>query len=174
MPKLQLQDFYFGLAISSLFKYNKDASPSLIDQVNDVGQLWRISTNTSDDFQVYIKYTTKERNTKNPLLTSWGFPLTEKEKERINIALQSPEPLFILLVCGLKGFNDSEIAVLTTRDYKKITHRKSISISVKKDSDTSKPRNFNIQLSKKASDFFPVERNRIEKKLTSLLTEAQI
>lgn len=173
MPKLQLQDFYFGVAISALFKYNQDASPSLIDQVDDVGQFWNIATNTSEDFQVYIKYTAKQRHIENPNQTSWSFPLTDKEKARIDVALQKPEPLFIILVCGLKGFNNSEIAVLTSDDYKKIANRTNIYISVRKDTEKSRPRNFDVQLDRKRSDCFPIERNRIEKKLTSLLGNAQ-
>ncbi len=169
MPKLQLQDFYFGVAISALFKYNQDASPSLIDQVDDLGQLWNIATNTSDDFQVYIKYTAKKVSVKNPNQTSWSFNLSDKEKDRIAIALQKPEPLFIILVCGLKGFNNSEIAVLTSDDYQKISDRTTIYLSVRKDTEKSRPRNFDIQLGRKRSDCFPIERNRIEKKLTDLI-----
>ena len=165
MPKYQQRDFYFGAALSLLFRYNNDSRPSLIESIDNTTQVMRMQTDTSKEFYVYMKYTTSCKYTKKENLNSWSFQISEKDKTAIKEIKDSGFPLYLFFICGMdEEMKTGEIAIITGSEYDKISHKNSLTINTL----GLKPRNFDIHYGKAHMDTFPVERNRIENKLTDL------
>lgn len=148
------KDFYIGVALYSLLKHNRDAKPTLIEPFEDAAH-FLITTNTSRDFHVYIKYTKDSRDENG---RSWRVQLSDKDKQIIDGIAANKQPVCIFFVLG-NDFKSCEIAVFYLCDYRSIKHKTGVSIKLQGD----KPRMFDIMDGHKIA--FRIERNRIEKGL---------
>lgn len=165
MPKIQQRDFYFGAALSMFFKHNKDTRPSIIEAIENSSQIMKMTTNTSDDFYVFMKYTADKKLLRNDKKKSWTFPLTEKDKTIIAKYHSDKVPLYLFFICGYnEEYKTGEIAVLTYDEYEKINHKQSVTITIAKSGD----KHFNVHIGKAQEQTFPVATNRIEKKITDI------
>ena len=79
--RIQTQDFYFGACMFSFFKHNSDTTPSIIESTDEI-QVIKMTTNTSEDFYIIMKYTKNCQNRKT-IYKSWTFPITDKDREMI-------------------------------------------------------------------------------------------
>lgn len=153
MPHYGQRDFYIGVALYALLKSNKDARPSLIEPGENAAR-FIITTNTSIDFEIYIKYTKSKRNN-----IYWSFMLSDKDKSIINHMRANSDQAFIFFVLG-EGFSGCEIAVLTMDEYKQIAHKDSLTIRL----SGSRTKKYDI-MDGKNNVMLRVNRNRIEKQL---------
>jgi len=155
MPKFQQCHFYFGAAFSLFLKHNLDARPSLIGDVDKKTQFIRLCTDHSNDFCIYMKYTSDYKPTKKEALTSWTIPLTSKDKSIIE---NQSAPVFLFFICGYEKEGTGEIVVVTPEDYEKIKNQNSVTINM----IGKRPQEFLIHTGKAQSDTFKVKRNAIE------------
>lgn len=153
MPHYGQRDFYIGVALYAILKSNRDARPSLIEPWENAAR-FVITTNTSIDFEIYIKYTKSKRNN-----AYWGFTLSDKDKSIIDHMRANSDQAFIFFVLG-EGFSGCEIAVLTMDEYKQIAHKDSLTIRL----SGSRTKKYDI-MDGKNNVMLRVNRNRIEKQL---------
>lgn len=164
MPKIQQRDFYFGAALSMFFKHNQDTKPSIIEAIEDCAQIIKMTTNTSNDFYIFMKYTTKQRLLENKEKKSWLFQISQKDKEKIEKYNTNDTPIYLFFICGYnEDYKTGEIVVLTYNEYCKISHKSSVTVNKKNNS-----KHFNIHIGKAEKDSFPVPTNRIEEKITEI------
>ena len=165
MPKIQQRDFYFGAALSMFFKHNQDTKPSIIEAIENSSQIMKMTTNTSDDFYVFMKYTADKKLLKNDEKKSWSFPLTEKDKSIIAKYHSVGIPIYLFFICGYnEEYKTGEIAVLTYEEYEHIKHKSSLTITITKPGD----KHFNVHIGKAQDQTFPVATNRIGKRITDI------
>ena len=96
--KIQMQDFYFGACMFSFFKHNSDTTPSIIESTDET-QVIKMTTNTSKDFYIIMKYTKNCQNRKT-IYKSWTFPITDKDREMISKYHHICENIYFFFVCG--------------------------------------------------------------------------
>jgi len=150
MPKFKERDLYLGAALSLFLRYNTDAKPSMIERIDDKAQLIKMLTDTSDEFFVFMKYTTDCRYTADGLI-SWQFALSPKDKNIIQNCIDSNHPVFIFFICGLnQDTKTGEIAIVTTDEYNDIKHKSSVTIKLK----GKRPHYFDIHIGKAQDDVF--------------------
>ncbi len=165
IPKIQQRDFYFGSALSMFFKHNQDTRPSIIEPIEDCSQIIKMSTNTTKDFYIFMKYTTKQKSLENKNKRSWTFGLSSKDKKIINKYYSEDTPLYLFFICGYnEECKNGEIAILTYNEYNEIKHKSSVTINIKKPRD----KHFNVHKGKAEKDTFSIPTNRIEKKITDI------
>lgn len=162
MPKIQQRDFYFGAALSMFFKHNKDSKPSLLESICETSQLFKMTTDTSDDFYIYMKYTENEQSPIKLENHTWRFNLTKKDKEIIEKCAESGLRTFIILICGKGSFKTGEIAVLTLKEYNQIKHKTGFLIRL----EGIKPKEFDIY---DKNTPFSIKTNRIEQRFTDIV-----
>lgn len=163
MAKIQLRDYYFGAALSMFFKHNKDSRPSMIESSKNNSQLYKMTTDTSEDFFIYMKYTEQEAPSQNPEYHVWQFPLSEKDKSIIDNCIVSGLKTYLILICGQDSLNGGTIAILTQDEYSRITHKTCIRIRTQ----GQKPKKFYI-VDRKSTNTFSIDINRIEKRITDI------
>ena len=159
MPKLKERDFYLGAALSSFLRYNFDTKPSMIERVDDKTQWIKMLTNSSQEFNIFMKYTTKSVY-ENENQISWQFALNPKDKTVIQQCIDSGLNTYIFFVCGLKKPLSGEIAIMSIQEYNTIKHKSNLTIKLK----GARPHVFTIHIGKANADTFSIDRNRIEKK----------
>lgn len=169
--KLQQRDFYIGAVLSCFFVNNLDSKPSLIENIDNSSQLWRMTTNNSRDFFAYIKYTTdKLPDPKKSTNIRWQFSLTDKDKQCIEKkATLENLPVVLFFLCGMKDLIDSEICVVRYEEYLQVQDKSTITIKKVYEKPNSHPRNFFLHIGKKQSEVLPIKRNRIEQNIETLL-----
>ena len=170
--KIQKRDYFFGAALSMFFNHNTDSKPSLIESCGEEACVYRMTTDNSDDFYIYMKYASNELDEpENENERVWQINFSEKDKNVIRECINSGYATFLLLILGSKKLYDNkakdnasfgEIAVLTKKDYERISHKTGIRIKLV----GTRPKVFKIADGKK--DFYPIERDRIEKKFTEI------
>lgn len=154
--RIQKQDYYFGVALSSLFNNNCDATLTLLENGSSSRE-FRMTTNTSSEFILYMKYASKASVQGRE--KTWRFSITDSERQKIGHFIHNEERLFVILICGDKDLKTGDIAVLTTAEFNQLSGKTGISVKV----TGPNAKVFHIQGIKK-----PVQRNRIEKRLTDL------
>lgn len=166
MVSFQQRDFYFGAALSLFFKHNLDSRPSLISDTDKTSQLIKLCTDRSDEFYIYMKFRS-DYNPKDELsnLTSWTFPMYEKDKLTINKIIKDGVPIFIFLICGYQNEETGEIAVLCQQDYDKVKSQNSITLNLRGD----RPKKFHIHTGRAKSETFPIDRNRIQQNFQTMI-----
>lgn len=162
MPRFQQRDFYFGAALSMFLRYNSDSRPTLFENIDKTTRLIKMTTSTSDDFYVFMKYTIRQKNCVHKY-TSWNFQFSEKDKEVIQTFNSPNTPLYIFFICGIDG-NTGEVAILKYDEYLLIEHKTSVTINKENKCD----KHFNIHYAKSKKDTLPLATNRITKKITLL------
>lgn len=161
MSKVQQRDFYYGAALSLFFSRNADSKPSLIES-SDKSCTYKMSTDTSQDFYVYMKYTSKEISI-NIEERVWQFSLTEADKKRISECINSNCKTYIILICGYEKFNGGEIVVLTQQEYYNLSHKTGIRVKLIGKS----PKKFLI-VDRDTDKKLLINRNRFDSKLTDI------
>lgn len=161
MSKIQQRDYYYGAALSLFLSKNIDSKPSLIES-NDKACIYKMTTDTSEDFFVYMKYTGKEI-----LITNderiWQFSLTETDKNKINECIATATKTYIILICGCEQLNEGEVAVLTQKEYCVISHKTGIRVKLVGKS----PKRF-IIVDRDSDKSLFIERNRFDNRLTDI------
>ena len=185
MSKLRRQDFYCGAALAILFRKNEHISPSIVENVSDtegknvVGTFYKIRTQSGNEAILYTKFSSNQQTIKN-LTKAWKFSLTDVEKEKINKQIEKSIPFFVALVCAEQINRDNifgEIALLTIKDYKQISHRSNIIIGLWSDENdetkTERPKLYVLKVGKGNSRnyYYEVKRNQIEIPLDNLIHE---
>lgn len=160
MPKIQQRDFYFGAGLSMFFKHNKDSRPTLLESVDKKSKLFSMTTDTSEEFYVYMKYTEKEQPSKGENSHKWHFPLTSTEKNILDECINSKLKVYIILICGSAPLKTGEIAILSQKEYEKIKNKTSITVKLPKNG-----KKFTIPDS---GGPIRIDTNRIEMKLTEI------
>jgi len=160
LSKVQKRDYYFGAALSLLLSKNGDARPSLVECSESSCQ-YRMITDTSDDFHIYMKYTSYETNKQDE--RAWQFSLTDTDKRRIDKCIQSGLKTFIVFICGCENLSNGEIAVLTQKEYATLVHKTGIRIKLQGKS----PKKYTI-VDRKSNKTFFVDRNRFDYRLTDI------
>ncbi|HBC31601.1 MAG TPA: hypothetical protein DC024_10220 [Clostridiales bacterium] len=166
MVGFQQGDYYFGAALSLFLKHNLDSRPSLISDTDKKSQLIKLCTDQSNDFYIYMKF----RSDYNPKtdssdLTSWTFPLYEKDKQRIEKIINDGIPIFIFLICGYQNEETGEIAVLCKQDYDQIKNQDSVTLNLRGD----RPKKFLIHTGRAQNKTFKIDRNRIQKNFQAMI-----
>lgn len=165
--KLQKRDFYFGACLFSFLKNNTDTTPSIIEKLEQTTQIVKMTTNTSDDFYIFMKYTKDSKST-NIKAKSWTFHLSDKDKELIENYHNLQCPVYLFFICGYLNNNNTptgEVAIYRYKDYSKIKEKTSITINLK----NSKDRFFNLHISKSNNDTIGSKRTNIDKKITEII-----
>ncbi|QCH27777.1 hypothetical protein [Clostridium tyrobutyricum] len=139
MAKLTEQDFYFGVGLAALFKYNPYIMPSLIENVTDTklkgkkikitkGIFYKLHTLQNGEAIIYIKYTDRKITNKENI-GLWKFSLSDIEKNKIDVQRKNVIPFYMVLICvDTNDISNSEVAVLTEAEYLEINDRSSIEI----------------------------------------------
>ncbi len=161
LSKLQQRDYYYGAALSLFFSRNADSKPSLIES-SDKACIYRMSTDTSHDFFIYMKYTSKEISSAKDERV-WQFSLTETDKKKITDCINSNLRTYILLICGSNKLNAGEIAVLTDDEFKTISYKTGIRIKLQGKS----PKKFTV-IDRYSGDDLLIDRNRLNSKITNI------
>jgi len=107
MSKLKTADFYYGAVLSTLF--NNGITPMLIEGGTN-RQVYDFITD-STEFRLFVKYRSSGRDGENGY-KSWQFVFSSNDIAEIKQFISEGRNLSIGLVCGTKGLNDSEFAVL--------------------------------------------------------------
>ena len=160
MSKVQKRDYFFGAALSLFLCKNDDSCPSLVE-CSETSCQYRMTTGTSDDFYVYMKYASRGEIKQGERV--WQFSLTTTDKERINSCIKSGLKTFIILICGEESLLDGEIAVLTQSEYLSMSHKTGIRIKLQGKS----PKKY-IVADRQSSKALIVDRNRFDYKLTDI------
>lgn len=160
MARIQKRDYYFGAALSLLLSKNGDARPSLVECSESSCQ-YLLSTDTSEDFYLYMKYSTFE--SQKPNEHTWQFSLSDTDKARIASCIQSGKCTFIIFICGNENLSDGEVAVLTQKEYAQLAHKSSIRIKLVGKS----PKKY-IVADRQSSKALSVDRNRFDYRLTDI------
>ena len=129
MSKITKQDYRFGAALSVLLSKNGDSRPSLLEHDSNSRQ-YRMSTNTSEDFGVYMKYCGHESKTAKPGEQVWSFSITDSDKDRVAKCAASKLNTYILLICGTANCSDGEIIVLTQNEFSTVSHKSAIRVKL--------------------------------------------
>lgn len=160
MAKIQKRDYYFGAALSLLLSKNNDARPSLVE-CSETACQYRITTDTSQDFYLYMKYTSSGISKQEE--RTWQFSLTDTDKERINSCIQIGLKTFVVLICGGENLADGEIAVLTQNEYLTLAHKTGIRIKLQGKS----PKKY-IVADRRSSKVLAIDRNRFDYRITDI------
>lgn len=160
MSKIQKRDYFFGAALSLFLSKNNDACPSLVECSESSCQ-YRMITDTSEDFYLYMKYTSHGELKGDERI--WQFSLTDTDKDRIDCCIKSGFKTYIIMICGNDDLSDGEIAVLTQNEYATIAHKTGIRIKLQGKS----PKKYLIA-DRKLTKTLAVDRNRFDYRLTDI------
>lgn len=159
MSKIQKRDYYFGAPLSKLLSKNPDSRPSLVE-CSDYACEYKMITDTSEDFCIYMKYAGGSDTLKDGG-KAWQVKLTETDKERIEACINSGNKTFLIIVGGEMSKNDGEIIVITQDEYHAISHKSHIRVKAAKNS-----KKYTI-VDKAGNDMY-VYRNRFDMRLTDI------
>lgn len=190
MADFQLRDFYFGACMFSFFKHNQDTTPSIIENMDDI-EVIKMTTNTSDDFYIIMKYT-KSGTTNVDGSISWTFPLSDKNRQMIEKYHSICDNVYIFFICGetsyskapnniyeaynldkdksnlyIEEIKSGQVAIYRYCDYIKVKDKKTLTIKhlmSKKRYEQS----FSLILSKAGSACIKSRCNNIKKKITDI------
>lgn len=164
MSEINKQDMFFGAALSHLLNKNVDSSTSLLENADEARQarMYKMITNTSEDFRIYMKYRSQGAKLRCVDSTSWQFTFNDADKMRIEECIASGEKTYIVLICGSENLVGGEIVVLTQNEYLAVAHKQSITIKIRK-------RCRQIEVAEKSGVGLKIDRNRSNKKLTEIL-----
>lgn len=160
MSKILKRDYYFGAALSIFLSKNEDSRPSLVECSENSCQ-YRMITDTSEDFYLYMKYASKGTIKAGEQI--WQFNLSSTDKDRIENCASSGLKTYVVLICGSNEYSDGEIAVLTHKEYLQLSHKTGIRIKLQGKS----PKKY-IIVDKQSDKSFAVDRNRFDGKLTDI------
>lgn len=158
MPWFGRKDFYIAIALYALLKSNRDAKPSLVQPCKDAAQ-FTITTNTSKDFNVYVKFAT-DRTTEK----AWRINLTDKNKADIDTLKAKNRNTYLFLILGQDKKPSCTIAVLTMDEYNQIARKSGITIKLESDRNNK----FDV-MDGKNRVLYRIDRNRIEKPLGEMV-----
>lgn len=158
MSKILKRDYYFGAALSIFLSKNEDSRPSLVECTDNSCQ-YRMITDTSDDFYLYMKYTSKVELKSD--VQVWQFSLTQNDKDRIESCVSTGLKTYIVLVCGSNDYSDGEIAVLTYSEFSQVSHKTKIRIKLQ----GKRPQKY-IVVDKPSN--IVIDRDRFDGKLTDI------
>ena len=178
--RIQTQDFYFGACMFSFFKHNSDTTPSIIESTDEI-QVIKMTTNTSEDFYIIMKYTKNCQNRKT-IYKSWTFPITDKDREMIKKYHDICENIYFFFVCGessisgkpkklengdfyVEEIKTGEIAIYHYCDYLKVKNKTNITINIYK----SREHYFSLHTEKSRDNIIKSKRNNIEKKISDIV-----
>lgn len=130
MAKINVADFYYGAVLSMLF--NHHINPALVEG-GEGRQVYDITAN-SGEYRLFIKYRADKSDTRTSDYYSWTFTLTDKDKTEIQHYIDGGYNLMLVLVCGVEGFFDSEVAGIVKHEVIELIGlgKSSITISRKK------------------------------------------
>lgn len=130
MAKAKVSDFYYGAVLSMLL--NSGVTPVLVEG-NEDRQVYDLITNNKE-CRLFIKYRAKRQNNRTKTYSSWSFVFNDGERNELLQNLDEGFNVLVVLVCGVKGLNGSEIAVLNTDEIKELIKldKNSITISRKR------------------------------------------
>lgn len=160
MSKVLKRDFYFGAALSLFLSKNNDSRPSLVE-CSETSCQYRMITDTSEDFYLYMKYTS--HGTVRGDERAWQFTLSNTDKDRINSCIKSGLKTYIILICGEESFCDGEIAVLTQKEYLTMAHKTAIRVKLQGKS----PKKY-IVADRQSNKVLLPDRNRFDNRLTDI------
>lgn len=126
MAKIKVSDFYYGAVLSMLF--NNHINPVLVE--GDEGRQVYDLTTDNGDFRLFIKYRADKQNIKTEDYNSWAFVLSENDKNEILDYINSGYTLLIILICGMEGLAESEIAILNKDEVKELMELQKTSITI--------------------------------------------
>lgn len=124
--KLRIADFYYGAVLSLLF--NNDIDPALVESSNS-RQVYDFTTDNVD-FRIFIKYRKKSRLGSGGDYRSWQFTLSDSDLSEISKFLGEGRNLLLALVCGEERLNQSEYAVLNSKEIKQCLENNKTSITI--------------------------------------------
>ncbi len=164
MSEINKQDMFFGAAISHLLNKNADSSTSLLENADETRQarMYKMITNTSEDFRIYMKYRSHGAKHLRSDSTSWQFTFNDADRLRIEECIASGEKTYIVLICGTENLVGGEIIVLTQNEYRAIAHKQSVTIKIRKGCRQ-------IEVAERGGIGLKIDRNRSNKKLTEIL-----
>ncbi len=133
MSKIKVADFYYGAALSVLFNNSNSKITAALIESDDNRQLYGLMTD-KNECQLFIKYRSAKIDTKTKDYYSWLFSLTERDKSEIQALIDKGYNLVLVLVCGVAGLSDSELALIDKEQVKELISmgKDSITISRKK------------------------------------------
>lgn len=125
MARAKVSDFYYGAVLSMLL--NSGVTPVLVEG-NESRQVYDLTTNK--EYRLFIKYRANRQNLKRKTYSSWSFKFNDGEFNELLRYLDDGFNVLVVLVCGVKGLNGSEIAVLNTDEIKEIINLGKISLTI--------------------------------------------
>lgn len=188
MADFQLRDFYFGACMFSFFKHNSDTTPSIIENMDDI-EVIKMTTNTSEDFYIIMKYT-KSGTINVDGSKSWSFSLSDKNRQVIEKYHYICDNIYLFFICGdvsypkapkkmykeyninvdksklyIEEIKSGQVAIYRYCDYIKVKDKKTLTIKhciANKQYEQS----FRLMLSK--SDYIKSRCNNITRKITDI------
>ncbi len=157
---LQKQDYYFGAGLFKLLSQNRDSRPSLLECSENV-QEYQIITDTSEDFNVYMKYAGSIGHHGNERF--WQFKITESDKKRFSRLIETGMKTYLMLICGDDRMKEGEVALFTANEFLELSEKSGVRIKL----IGNRPKVFTVaDLNAKNERTIP--RNRIERRLTDI------
>lgn len=168
MARLTKENFYFGAILTAILEYNPETSIVLLQPDEESRRIYKIETNESQECVIFFKYATNKSNSVSKLndTNSWVYQFSDKEKMYLKKCHDNKTPVFIYLLCSFDSLKNSEIAVLQYDEFKDVSEKQSITISLNKHS-----RNFCLHRSKSRQDVINIPKKRIEKSFNDLIKE---
>ena len=108
--------------------FNKHLNPALVESDKN-RQIYDLTTN-SGDCRLYIKYRADKQQTKTKDYNSWQFVFTSSEINELENYLHGKLTISMILVCGVDGLAESEIAILDSQQISKIFSLDKTSITI--------------------------------------------
>ena len=165
MKALKQYHFYYGAILNSIFEFNRDASPTLLEATDKRG-IYKIITNTSKkEYIAFCKYAFQQENKSNTY-QSWKFAFSDEDKIILQNYYDENYPIFIYFLCGHKGLMNSEIAICSYEEYRVVKEKQTITIGKEKHKAY-----FNLHVEKSRGSSIHLKRSRIEQKIDDIIEE---
>lgn len=162
MRSLKQEHFYYGAILTSILEYNPDASLVMLRPHNDTRKIYHIMTNSSQECVIFFKHAFEKTSGSQ----SWLYQFSESDKEFLKQCHEKRIPTFIYLLCGVENLRNSEIAVLRYDEFAEVIHKKTFTISLKKNFPK-----FYLHRTKSPKDDLQIPRNRIERSFDYLIND---
>lgn len=165
MKALKQYHFYYGAILNSIFEFNRDASPTLLEATDKRG-IYKIITNTSKkEYIAFCKYAFQQENKSNTY-QSWKFAFSDEDKTILQKYYDENYPIFIYFLCGRKGLMNSEIAICSYEEYSVVKNKQTITLGREKHKSY-----FNLHIEKSRASSIHLKRARIEQKIDDIIEE---
>ena len=167
MGRINQNFFYYGAILIAILKNNRNASPVLISNDGDNGQIYKACFGESrKECYLFFKYAKQRQSKDTKEYQSWSYSFSKKDKELLHEYDLKGMPIFIYLLGINKKFQESQIAVLSYNEYLRVENKQTVTIG----SEPAKHK-FLLFIKKTRLDAYEFPKNRIDNSFENLLEQ---